>query len=118
MKLIILSPIQGNEVGHEWAEDHQGVWSNSGINNDKELARSMTVIYGVFPMTTTQSDFGTETILTISNPKTRYTGPIDPFRIRVTGSGQVSFMSKLPPKHSDVQTEHQQPPSGDEEIPY
>lgn len=115
-KLAIISPVQGNEAGRCWAEDHQGIWTDSGINNDKELSRSMTAIYGIFPISTMSGDFGTETVLTVSNPKARFTGLIDPFRVRITGSGHVSFLSGLP---MGSQLQPSQPRDTEyEELPY
>jgi len=46
--LLLISPVQSNEEGRKYAADHEGVWTRSAINNDKELARSMDIIIGIF----------------------------------------------------------------------
>jgi hypothetical protein len=46
--LVVISPIQANEEGLKKAEEAEGVYKKSAVNNDKELARSMTYIIGVY----------------------------------------------------------------------
>ncbi len=47
-KIACISPAQANEEGLKKAAEKEGVWSLSGVNNDKELARSMSFLVGVF----------------------------------------------------------------------
>jgi hypothetical protein len=90
-KLILLSPVQGNEDGFSYAKDHEGVWpdSASGINQDKELARSMDVIIGVCQMGQDPNPANgmQETKLVFSNPKDRDKPQFAPFRASMTGCG-------------------------------
>ena len=47
-KLLIVSPIQANESGRDSAENNDGIWQASGINEHKELLRSCDKIVGVW----------------------------------------------------------------------
>ncbi|ADW68993.1 DnaB-like helicase C-terminal domain-containing protein [Granulicella tundricola] len=46
--MVIISPIQGNEAGKKFAEDHEGRWDLSGVNDVKEMSRSCTQLVGTF----------------------------------------------------------------------
>lgn len=49
-KLACISPVQANEDGLKKASDKEGVWTLSAVNNDKELARSMTFLTGIYDL--------------------------------------------------------------------
>lgn len=90
-KLVLLTPIQGNEDGFKYAQDHDGEWpkSASGINTDKELARSCDVIVGIFQkeQVPDKESGGQNHIVTFSNVKDRDKPEFAPFLATMTGCG-------------------------------
>lgn len=83
---VILSPVQGNEDGFKWANDHEGEWTISGVNNEKELSRSMDVIIGIWIKNKLVTTNGPEHDMVISSPKARDVG-FNPFPIVMSGCG-------------------------------
>jgi hypothetical protein len=83
--LCLISPVQGNEEGRKRAEDDQGVWKGSGVNNDKELSRSMDFIMGVF----NKGQLGGCNDLVFSFPKDRDASNNTPFFAHMTGAGWI-----------------------------
>lgn len=88
-KLVLISPVQGNEDGFEYAKNHEGVWpeSNTGVNNDKELGRSMDVVFGISQIDQIPTPFGTEQLMVFSSVKDRDKPQFQPFRASMTGCG-------------------------------
>jgi hypothetical protein len=68
---VLLSPVQGNEEGFAKAKENEGVWPLSGVNNEKELSRSMDVILGVFHLNQHLTPDGPEHDLILSSVKAR-----------------------------------------------
>ena len=107
-KLIILAPAQGNEEGRSEADSHDGIWQLSGINNEKELSRSMDIILGVFPKEQVNTTHGSERLVTISCVKDRDRPMFLPFTARMTGCGMfssgavVSSVKIAPPSEKDM----------------
>jgi hypothetical protein len=77
--------VQGNEEGRKRAEEDEGVWKGSGVNNDKELSRSMDFIMGVF----NKGQMGSCNDLVFSFPKDRDAGNNTPFFAHMTGTGWI-----------------------------
>ena len=88
-KLVLVSPVQGNEEGFKFAQDHEGQWpkSASGINTDKELARSMDIIFGIFQQDQVPTPHGNEQMLVFSSVKDRDKPEFASFRSSMTGCG-------------------------------
>jgi len=83
---VIISPVQGNEEGKKFAQDNEGRWELSGVNNEKELSRSMDVILGIFQMNQYLTPEGPETDMVISSPKARDVG-FKPFHMVMSSCG-------------------------------
>jgi hypothetical protein len=83
--ICLISPVQGNEAGHDRAMEEEGVWSPSGVNNEKELARSMDFIMGV----SNRGRIGGLHDLVFSFPKDRESGEFLPFAANMTGCGWI-----------------------------
>jgi hypothetical protein len=83
--LCLISPVQGNETGHDRAGECDGIWDPAGVNNEKELARSMDFIVGVFRRGRVNGlhDF------VFSFPKDREDGEFMPFYAHMTGAGWI-----------------------------
>lgn len=89
-KLVLISPVQGNEEGFKYAQDHEGEWpkSASGINTDKELARSMDVIIGIFQKDQIPNAVGGQDHQVVfSNPKDRDKPEFSSFLSVMSGCG-------------------------------
>ena len=88
--LTIISPVQSNETGKEQAAKKEGVWTLSGINNEKELGRSMTFIIGVFSNGITRLDtHGDTRSMTFSCVKERDGIGFQPFFTNLTMAGYI-----------------------------
>jgi len=106
---VVLSPVQGNEEGKKYAEDHEGEWQLSGVNNEKELSRSMDVILGIFQLNQHLTPEGPETDMVLSSPKARDVG-FKPFRLvmsscgwyKLVGGSSVKIGDGLPSLPPDV----------------
>jgi hypothetical protein len=88
-KLVLISPVQGNEEGFAYAKDHEGQWpiSNTGINTDKELGRSMDLISGICQVDSVPTPFGNQPLFVFSCVKDRDKPEFPPFRATMTGCG-------------------------------
>lgn len=96
-KLFIATPIQSNEEGLKKAQDADGVWTLSGINMDKELARSCDFIMGVFSKGRTKTDmYGEVGSMVGSCVKERDGVGFSPFSIQLTGAGWMLPMAGGP----------------------
>src|SRR5208282_2245877 len=83
---VLISPVQGNEEGLKFAKDNEGKWELSGVNNEKELSRSMDVILGIFQTNQRLTVEGPEHDVVISSPKARDVG-FKPFQMVMSGCG-------------------------------
>jgi hypothetical protein len=85
--VVLMSPVQGNEDGFKHAGDHDGAWDISGVNNEKELSRSMDILIGIYQLEQYPTAYGPEHLLVFSNPKDRDKPEFKPFRAAMTGCG-------------------------------
>lgn len=83
--LCIISPVQANEDGKKKAEEHDGTYDSSAVNNDKELARSMTFILGAFSKGPCQEGFD----LMLSAPKDREMLGLVATAVKMSTSGWI-----------------------------
>ena len=103
-KLAIISPVQGNEDGVKKARENEGVWSLSGINNDKEFARSMDFIVGVSSRGKTKSsELGDVLEMVFSCVKERDGVGFSPVFGYLTGTGYICPQSGRGPKSIPIE---------------
>lgn len=89
-KLCIISPIQSNEEGLKRVREADGVWTLSGINNDKELGRSCDFIIGVFSKGDTKIEgYGAVKEMVLSCVKERDGVGFPPFFANLTSAGMI-----------------------------
>ena len=89
--MVLISPVQGNEEGFKRAKENEGVWELSGVNNEKELSRSMDVLLGIFDQNNTRTKNGIEHQMVISSPKARDVG-FKPFPVSMSGCGWFTIL--------------------------
>jgi hypothetical protein len=90
-RMVLISPVQGNEDGFKRAKENEGVWELSGVNNEKELSRSMDVLLGIFDQNNTRTKNGIEHQMVISSPKARDVG-FKPFPVSMSGCGWFTIL--------------------------
>jgi hypothetical protein len=105
-KLVIISPVQSNEEGITRARNEEGVWNLSGINNDKELGRSMDFIVGVCNRGKANiAHYGEVQDLVFSCVKERDGIGFSPFFAQLTGAGWLIPSSRFGPQVASTETE-------------
>jgi len=87
-KLSMICPVQSNETGYEIAQGKEGVWTLSGVNNDKEFARSMNIIIGVYNKSRETGNSGHQ--LVFSSVKDRDAEGFKPFFMHLSPCGWIS----------------------------